>query len=418
MVTASAVYPVTRRFIGLAKETTAGTSVAPTYTFPMTKFTPKDNITYLKDDAWRNSMAELYNLIQGVEISDLDMGGPFFGDGIGYNLANILGDYWQSVNGSIGTATTIATGNPYTAGASTLLTTATIPIGTTIAVGALGTTAEEVRTVSNVTGSGPFTLTLNSPMYQNHLALAAVTPYASVNTIVHNFSLLNSGTGMGGYSSAQPPTYSYTDYTGVTASTGARTYAYTCFSEIALTGTATELLMWDGKATGFASAIAGQTPTATISSVKPQADWTTLIQVAGVQVNTIEEWKLTLTRKLDPKFTNSGQQSPFAIPRGALGAALSLNYDPAIDESAFLLYLNNTQPTLQIISGNGLSGANLVQVQINVQVAAYDTGEIEDSKTTFGYNETVLCVANSTNAGPSGGLSPVSIALTNAVTNY
>lgn len=415
MVTASAVYPVTRRFIGLAKEVTAGTIVAPTYTFPMTKFTPKDNITYLKDSAWRNSMAELYNLIQGVEISDLDLGGPFFGDGIGYGLANILGDYWQSVNGTSGTATTLS--SSYTAGGATIAVTSATGLinGMTIAVGALGTTAEEVRTITGIVST---TVTLNSPLYQNHANTAAVTPYTSVNTYVHNFSLLNSGTGMGGYSSAQPPTYTYTDYTGVTASTGARNYAYTCFSELAFTGTAADLLMWDGKATGFASAIAGSTPTATVSAVKPIADWQSTVSIASTAVNTIEEWKLTLTRKLEPKFTNSGQQAPFAIPRGELSAALALTYDPAIDETPFLEYLNNTQPTLSITTTNGLSGANLVQMVMNVQVAAYDTGELEDGKTTFGYNTSVAAVANSTNAGPSGGLSPVSIALTNTVVNY
>ena len=415
MVTASAVYPVSRRFIGLAKEVTPGTVVAPTFTHPMTKFAPKDNITYLHDNAWRNAMAELYNIIQGVEIADLDMEGPFFGDGVGYNLANIFGDYWQAVNGTPGTPTTLSA--PYTAGATTIsVTSATgITIGTTIAIGILGTSAEEVRTATNVVST---TVTLSAPLYQNHLSAAPVTPYSAVTTYVHNFSLLNAGIGMGGFAQAQPPTYTYTDYTGVTATSGARNYAYACLSELGLTGTANALLMWDAKGTAFASAIAGSTPTATVSTVKPEAAWDTTISIAGSPVNTIEEWKLTIARKLDPKFTNSGQQSPFAIPRGELGATLSMNFDPAVDESPFLLYLNNTQPTLTITSQNTLSGANLVQVVITAQVAAFDTGQLEDSKTVFGYQETVQCVANTTNAGPSAGYSPLSIAVTNAVVSY
>jgi Phage tail tube protein len=414
-ITASAVYPVTRRFIGVAKEATPGTVVAPTFTFPMTKFTPKDNITYLKDSAWRNAMAALYNLIQGVEIGDLDMEGPFFGDGIGYPLVNILGDYWQSVNGTAATATTLASN--YTAGGTTISVTsaANISNGTTFAVGALGTTAEEVRTATNVVST---TVTLNAPMYQNHSSTVAVTPYSAVNTYVHNFSLLNNGLGAGGWTVAQPQTQTWTDYTGVTASVGARNYAYTCFSELSMTGTATALLMWDGKATAFASAIAGSTPTATISAVKPQAAWESTLSIGGSAVSDITEWKCTIKRKLDPKFTNSGQQTPFAIPRGELDVALSLMYDPAVDESGFLEYLNNTQPTIAITAGNGGSGAGLVQVVLNVQVGAYDTGELDDSKTTFGYNTTQQAVANTTNAGPSGGYSPISVALTNGVVNY
>lgn len=418
MVFAQNLYPVSRRFIGLAKEVSPGTAVQPVFTHPMTKFTPKDDITYLRDNAWRNAMAELYNLIKGVQIADLDMEGPVFGDGLGYNLVNLFGDYWNGTpnGGTTGTPTTVATGTPYVAGASTLTVTSATGFSTgTVFVVDTGTKLE-VRSATNVVGA---VITLSSPMYQNHTNPAAVTPYsAPPTTYVHNFSLLNAGTGAGGSSQAQPPSYTFTDYTGVSATSGARNYAYTCLSDLEITGTANALLMWSAKGTALASAIAPSTPTASVSAVKPQAAWSTIITIASVQVNTIEEWKCTFTRKLDPKFTNSGQPDPFAIARGELGCALTLTYDPAVDESPLLEYLNNVQPTLQITSANGLSGANLVQVQINAQVAAYDTGQLEDSKTVFGYNTTVAAVANSTNAGPSGALSPASVSLTNAVLSY
>jgi hypothetical protein len=176
--------------------------------------------------------------------------------------------------------------------------------------------------------------------------------------------------------------------------------------------------MWDAKATAVASQIAGTTPTASVSAVKPYAAWITTISIGGTPVNTIGEWKCTMTRKIDPKFTNSGQQSPFAIARGDLSAAFTFTYDPAVDESPFLLYLNNTQPTAVITSTNGQSGANLVSVVISAQVTAYDTGQLEDSKTVFGYNMTAQGIANTTNVGPSGGYSPLQIALTNTTINY
>jgi hypothetical protein len=417
MSVAGAVYPVTRRFIGLAKEAVFGTVVAPSFTHAMTKFTPKDNITYLKDTAWRNAMAELYNMVPGVGIADLDMEGPFFGDAAGYDLACILGDYWQSVNGTSGTPTTVGA-TPYAAGGTTLNVTSgtNLPNNAVFAVGALGTTAEEVRTV--ISGGGTTTITLSAPMYQAHAAGVAVTPYTAVTTYVHNFSLLNSGAGMGGFLQAQPPSYTYTDYTGVTATSGARNYAATCLADLSFTGTATSLLLWAGKGMGFASQVAGSTPVATISAIKPQASWQSTLSIAGTQVNTVEEWKVNMTRKLDPKFTNSGQQTPFAIPRGELGVTVDLMHSPAVDESQFLYYLNNTQPTLAITAGNGLSGASLCQLVLSMQVAAHDTGQLEDSKTTFGYNMTVAAVANSTNAGPSGGVSPLQVALTNAIVSY
>ena len=83
-VYAPAVYPVPDRFINVGKEPSPGTIAAGTYTYPMTTFKPVDKITPLPDSAWRNGMAELYNLIQGVRIADVSCGGPLFADGIGY----------------------------------------------------------------------------------------------------------------------------------------------------------------------------------------------------------------------------------------------------------------------------------------------------------------------------------------------
>ena len=57
------------------------------------------------------------------------------------------------------------------------------------------------------------------------------------------------------------------------ASSGARSYAYSCFSEVTITSEATGLLMWDGKMTALASAIAAVTPTTSLTAVAPQAAW-------------------------------------------------------------------------------------------------------------------------------------------------
>lgn len=415
---ANILYPVSRRTILLGKEGAgqSGTAVSPSYAFPMVTFTPVDKITYLQDTAWRNAMAGFYNLIQGVTISDLSLAGPVFGDGVGYMFANILGDYYQSVSGTTSTTTSLSSGS--TIGTTSLSVAGSIPTGRTIAIGALGTTAEEVRTITNNTGSGPFTLTLNAPLYQVHNTGGTITSYSSVTSYTHNFSLLNSGAGMGGFLQAQPPTYTITDLTGVPATSGARQYAYTCLSEMTVTGSSTALVEWDAKATGLESAIAGTTPTAAFSSVIPQASWISTVTLGGTQEFNDMEWKLTVTRKLEPLYTNSGQQNPFGIARGPLTATMGLNFNPALDESEYLMYLNNTQPTLVVNASNGLSGTSAVDLVITAQAAAFDTASIQDNKTVFGYDQTAMLVANTTNTGPSGGFSPCLISLTNQVVNY
>jgi len=412
---AANLYPVPRRFINVGAEGTAGTIAAATYTFPMTVFKPVDKFTRLKDSAWRNAMGDVYNLIDGVRISDLSMGGPVFGDGIGYPLLNTLGDYYQSVTGTSTTATTLSA--PYTAGAATIsVTSATnLSTGGTFALGTLGTTNEEVRTATTISGT---TVTPNAPFYQSHASAAPVTPYTAVTSYNHFFALLNGGTGAGGFAQAQPKTYTFTDYTGVTATSGARNYGYTCFSELSLTSTATELFMWEGKATALASGTATTTPTTSLTTVAPQAAWRSTVTLGGSQDFEEAEWKIVFARKVEPKWTNSGQQDPFAIARGYLGVNFTLDIDPAINENDFIDYLANTQPTLSLVANNGLTGLGTAEtLTITANQLGFETGELVE-KETFGYQLSGCMVDNTTNIGPSGGFGPCIVQLSNGVVSY
>jgi hypothetical protein len=121
---------------------------------------------------------------------------------------------------------------------------------------------------------------------------------------------------------------------------------------------------------------------------------------------------------LEPIWTDQGFQSPYAIPRGELTAQVNFMFDPALDESQFLYYLNNTQPTMQIVSANGLPGTKSSTLTISAQLTAFDTAALDDKKSVFGFNEQALLVANTTNAGISGGYSPLSITIQNAIMSY
>ena len=161
-----AVWPVPNRFINLSKEPVPGSVVASTFTFPMSTFKPVDKYTRIEDTAWRNSMAQLYNLIGGVRIADVSMGGPFFADGIGYPLLGVCGDYWQSVQaGVVGTSNSLA-GTVAIGATQIVVSSGTgFAIGKVISVGAVGSTAEEVRSVTNISaGLAPGTLTLNAAL--------------------------------------------------------------------------------------------------------------------------------------------------------------------------------------------------------------------------------------------------------------
>ena len=87
------VFPGAKRWIGVAKEVTPGTPVAPALTIPVDKFDPSDDVTQLDDQALRGSMAKQYGQYSGPIMSSWDLGGPMFGDALGYLLHNILGGY-------------------------------------------------------------------------------------------------------------------------------------------------------------------------------------------------------------------------------------------------------------------------------------------------------------------------------------
>ena len=82
-----------RSFIGIAKETTKGTPVAPTDYLLVNKDTvkPVNVIDPLYDQGLRGAMVENYNYIPGRTRSTFDLGGAVFADGIGYALTGIMG---------------------------------------------------------------------------------------------------------------------------------------------------------------------------------------------------------------------------------------------------------------------------------------------------------------------------------------
>jgi hypothetical protein len=413
--TAPGVYPVPRRFISLGKEPGPGQVTAPTYTMPLTAFQPVDRYAYSRDGAWRSAWGHLYGLIQGVRVAEVSAAGPLFADGIGYVLASALGDYWQSVaSGTSSVSSSLA--SPVTAGAGTIVLASGsgFSVNQVISVGAAGSTAEEVRQVTSVTGG---TVTLSSALYQAHASGGTVIAWSAYSGIVHNFALLNDGLGAGGAQVTQPPTYTYTDYTGVPASTGARTYAGSCFSDVTIASEATKLAMWDGKFTALASQVAAAVPGASLTEVPPVGAWGSTVAFAGAGTLNAAEVRFALRRRVDPKYLNSNQQDPYDVWRGPLTAGLSFTFGPASDEQELGYYLANTMPSAQVVISNGKSGTLATSVTVQAQTAGFTGAELTDTD-FFGYDASVKCVASAALAGPSGGSSPVLVSLQNQVVCY
>ena len=138
--------------MGIARELTAGTPLVPVVTHPLDQadFSPEDMPKFLKDQAIRGVMTNLFYETLGVESAQFSFGGPNFLDTHGYFFDNVFGDL-STTGSSIGnpatfnsalavgaTQGTLSSAPPaaYTAGA-------TIQIGTgaTTEVVVIGSTA-------------------------------------------------------------------------------------------------------------------------------------------------------------------------------------------------------------------------------------------------------------------------------------
>jgi hypothetical protein len=82
-----------RSYLGIAKEATKGTIVAPTDFIPVAKdnIKPIDVIDPLYDTGLRGSNVVNYNYLQGRTRSTFDFGGAVFADTVGYAIAGLLG---------------------------------------------------------------------------------------------------------------------------------------------------------------------------------------------------------------------------------------------------------------------------------------------------------------------------------------
>jgi hypothetical protein len=234
----------------------------------------------------------------------------------------------------------------------------------------------------------------------------------------HAFSTLNTG-------ASQPGSLTITDYQGTPATYLARAYAGCCLSELTIKGSAeSSLIMIEGKGTGWPSAIAAATPTSSPSTEVAMASWRYALGIAGVasggtQVKTTGEFEVTIKRDLQPIFTGQNTSTPYFIQRGKVGVSGKLKFTAAADETPLTYLLSNTKPQLQLTWNNALSSsaAGYRAMTIDCQSAAWKTTKIDRGQAAVGYEVEWDAIANTTNAGASGGYSPVKITLNNAVTS-
>lgn len=423
------IYPGVLSWLGIARELTVGTPLVPVITHPIeqNQFEPEDMPRFLKDNAVRGSMTDLFYETLGVESATFSFGGPNFLDTHGYFMDNVFGDMstiGSSPSSPYTISGTVAIGNTnftLTGAPSGYVNGTTIQIGTGV--------VSEVVIVTSTASSNVVNFT-NNPARFPHIA-------QTVNTVTspftHRFAALNSQLGYGGAFGAQPPTHTFTDVTNIvntfTSATygtvlsstyGARQYASGVVSSMDFSGNAEQLLNIKMNGDSWLSNIAGTAVTNITTNSRPIPNWNTTVNILGSTVSTIGEFSYSFKRTTQVYWTVQGIQTPYVIARGPLNATGTVQWDPIINEQPLDMMLLNAQGPMTITTtNNGITNAGQgFTISTVFSQAANIKSKIMRNKALIGYANSFEGVANSTDIGGSGGLGPGSITLTNTVPTY
>lgn len=386
--------------IGLESPTAPGTPVPATDWIPVANAPkPSDKLKMDLDNAWRGSAGVDYGTVPGVWNTDFAYDSYVYADTVGYALAGVLGDVAYTGGTNAGSSTT--TTGALTAGTSNVVpvTAATgIVAGTVIAIDT--TTSLELATVLSVAS---LNVTLTRPVQLTHASGVTVQPVTAPFT--NTFSLYNGG-------NFQPPTYTLTDW----YAANGRQYPGAVFSGVDFKLSGDGLLSANATTSAMPSvSLAGAKPTASYTQVKPLSGWQGVAQIGGVATGNVLSADISLKRKLDLLHPVNGVQAPSSIWAAGLQVTgkLSLLVNTTTNDE-LNYYLANTQPSLDLNWAVG-AGATAVQVDWHMNNPAFTVADLDRTKDELLVDVTFTALLNSTDAGASGGYSPIKVTVKNAL---
>ena len=410
----SLIYPAFESSLLVGRELTIDTPPTAFTGIPAGPLSTDQKVTWLEDMNLRGSNVQVYDLQEGPVWAEVTIPeSPLYGDSIGHILFSILGDYTA-------TGTAASPNSTLSGGVAAGATSITVASGTGFAANQwvqvdIGSLAEIVQVQSVATNT--LTLTAATPTRFSHLTGVAITNTAAPYT--HVFSLLNPGSSTGN-TSAQPPTYTWLhrNFIAGSANHNADQYGYVRVTDVTLTAKKDGFFTWSGKATAYLRGFPSTDYPPSFTTVKAQPSWKSTINLASSQIYNIEQFTVGLQRELDIVTTADGSQNPYVIVAGPLKATYGADYNAVSDETALTSMLSNTQPTLSYSLSNGGGGASLVSCSIAAQQAGAKNAPLAPVKSLYGFKVAGDLIANTTNAGNSGGYSPVQITLINAIPAY
>lgn len=367
--------------LGMAKEVTPFTYLAPTFSVPWNTAKFTDNITPLRDESVRANDSMLQGLNQGPWSVAWELDCNAYADLAGHFLRAMIGPDTVAA----GVSTTLASNSAVNA--TSLSLTASVASNSTIQISdATGLNLEWVS-VGTVTGSGPYTAPVvvgggsggNSTRYAHTAAGGSVISQSShVFTQVRTFSTVW-------------PTYSFTTDDGQDQ----LGWPGCVCSELSIKIDPKGYITMAPKFTGFPSATQSTFAYAA-SATQPIVGWGWTVSNPGASTRGLT-MDFTFKRASEIIQASDGTQAPREVFAGAMeiDGAYKAVYDSANDMALFKAYTQGvtTHKVAQPVTTGGQS------LQITMSKSGYTTGEADTGQPYLQLTQAVSGIANATDAG-------------------
>lgn len=365
-------------YVGLAKETTQGTWVTPSYYLACTKLDFGINYDQLQDLSYRNNDSNLQGLYQGAGDSEVDLEFNGYPDALGYVL-RIIGP--DTVTPGVSTTLSSST----TAGATSISTAATIPVGSTIMIDT--GTKVEYATTGTPTGAGPYTIPIATPT--SGLTFAHNSAVAVVSQTTHTFK----------QSATTPkPTYSLTQ-SNVLEAWG---YQGCMLSDVTLKVDPKGIVTCGAKYTGWIPSIQAGPFTPAFSQPAPLLGWQFAMTNAGASSTRGLSYDLTLKRPIEAIHASNGTQQPREVFSGVLDADITYKaiYENDNDYNLYLQALQNNPTSMSLVQpvGAGVDAAGSA-LTITTTQGGWSKGKPDVSGTYVTGDFEINGIYNATDSG-------------------
>lgn len=366
--------------LGLARESVAGTWLAPTVGIPFLKGDYEDMFTELKDESVRGNDTVLQGMYQGVVHAEWNLDVLMYPDLLGHFLCGVIGP--DTVTPA--TSTTLSAGT--TVGATSIQTAVALPAGTVCKVGT-GAALEYAWTDGVATGAGPYTSNITTVLGKtgtNRVGLANTHNSSDpvVTTTTHTFK----------QSTAALPTYSLTLYD----TTQTVSCSYCRLSDLQLKIDPKGAVTATIKYVSFPS-VTQSLQAETFSTYDPLLGWSWTMNNAGATSTRGLSFDVTVKRTTEAIQSSDGIQAPreiFAGPIEVDGTYKAI-FENQTDMNLYLQY-TQTATTAQLQQPVVRGGQSL---SLTMSKSGYFKGKRDLSQPYVQADFSIAGIYNTTDGG-------------------